>query len=434
MRFSQLSDWLAWMETLHPTPMELGLERVRHVAGRLGLLASFPPTVLVGGTNGKGSTVSFLEATLAAAGYRVGTFTSPHLFEFSERIRIAGQNLAEDEICERLGEVDAARGSTSLTYFEFATLAALLAYRGHDVDFAVLEVGLGGRLDAVNITDPVASLITNIGLDHQRWLGTTRESIAAEKVGIARAGRPLILADSGPAGGIRWLAQRRGARVWQRGLEYRVSEPSGGGAWTLATPRALVSGLPMPAMGGAFQLTNASGALALLLAIGISVPRSAFIKGLVHARQPGRFQRVRLGAVEWVFDVAHNELGGQALAAALRTLPSGGRTLACVAAMADKDFAGMVTPLIPLIDGWYTAGIGTARGAESSALAEQLAELGAKGVTPLATVPDALDGAAIVAQPGDRVVVFGSFHSVGPALTHLRLARYHGYNSGPAKP
>lgn len=433
MRFSQLSDWLSWMETLHPTPMELGLERVRHVAAELGLLTSFPPTILVGGTNGKGSTVSFLEATLTAAGYRVGTFTSPHLFDFTERIRVAGSNLEEVEIANRLAKVDAARRSTSLTYFEFATLAAMLAYRDHDVDFAVLEVGLGGRLDAVNITDPVASLITNIGLDHQRWLGTTREAIASEKVGIVRAGRPLIIGDKGAAGGVRQLAERRGGRVWQRGREYRVDH-QGDGIWTLATPAALLAGLPVPAMGGPFQLANAAGALALLLAVGVSLPRSAVTEGLANARQPGRFQRVDLGRVEWVFDVAHNELGGRTLAAALRHQPAAGRTLACVAAMADKDFRGMVAPLVALIDGWYTAGVATARAAEPAELAEQLTQLGAVEVSALSSVPEAVDSAAVRAEPGDRVIVFGSFHTVAPALTHLRLARNHGYNPRPAKP
>lgn len=431
MRFSRLGDWLKWMETLHPTPMELGLERVRAVAERLGLRASFPPVLLIGGTNGKGSTVRFLEAILQAAGHRVGSFTSPHLFEFAERIRIDGKNLGAADIIEGLAAVDSARGSTSLTYFEFATLAALLAYKDCDVDLAVLEVGLGGRLDAVNITNPMASLVTNIGLDHQRWLGTTHESIAREKVGIARAERPFILGDRGSAGGIRQLAEELGARVWQFGQEYDLKEVDEG-TWSVAMPGEQLHGLPYPSMMGPYQLSNAAGAIALLQAAGIAVSRDAIGAGLVSALQPGRFQRVQLGNVDWIFDVAHNELGGKALAAALGSLASVGRTIACVGAMADKDFSGIVAPLIPMVDEWLTAGVHTARGADPLDLARNLNTLGASSVEALPHVAAALDAAAGRAEPGDRIVVFGSFHVVAPALTHLRLARIRGYNPDPA--
>ncbi len=305
MRFDTLNDWLAWQETLHPKAIDLGLERVREVAARLGLLAPKHVVISVAGTNGKGSSVAMLEAILACAGLRVGAYTSPHLWQYNERIRIDRQPVDDAVLVASFARIDAARGDISLSYFEFGTLAALDILQRADVDVAVLEVGLGGRLDAVNIVDADCALVTGIGIDHVEWLGPDRESIGREKAGIFRGGRPAVCSDPQPPASLRAVAQDCGA-IWY-GLGEQFGYARTGEVWDWWGPNLRLDGLPLPALPGPFQLQNAAGVVMALQTLGARLPVSvqALQAGLRAARVAGRFTVVP-GPFETIFDVAHN--------------------------------------------------------------------------------------------------------------------------------
>ena len=413
MRFETLHDWLSWQQTLHPREIDLGLERVREVASRLGLLAPGCPVITVAGTNGKGSTVAFLSAMLRAAGYRVGAYTSPHLLRYTERVRIDGAEIAEAELVASFARIDQARGEQSLTYFEFGTLAALDAFHRAGCEVLVLEVGLGGRLDAVNIIDADVAIITSIGLDHTDWLGPDRDSIGREKSGIARAGRPLVYGEPDLPAGVAAVAAELGAPLRLAGRDYRWQIEADG--WTLELPARRLQ-LPAPALAGAHQYGNAAAAMVALDALGERLPVTpeALAAGLREASVAGRFQ-ILPGPVEWVLDVAHNPDGLRVLTRTLAERPVAGRTLAVFAQMARKELEAVLQIAAPQVDAWYLLQLPDADARPAGEVGAALARLGLQAVAS-GPADALLPRVAADARPGDRVLVFGSFRTVEECL------------------
>ena len=351
MRFTTLNDWLRWQETLHPRTIELGLERVRTVLRRLRPNAPPFAVVTVGGTNGKGSSVAFLDAILRAAGHRVGAYVSPHLLRYNERIQVDGAEADDESLCRMFARIDAVRGDVSLTYFEFGTLAALEWFWETGVDVAVLEVGLGGRLDAVNAVDADAALVTSVALDHTDWLGPDRDSIGHEKAGIYRPGRPAVCADPDPPPRLLEHARAIGARLLRVGSDYDFSHA--GEIWRWRSDAAWLDDLPLPALAGEHQLGNAAAALMVLTSLSDRLPVDAVAirAGLTRARLPGRFQIVP-GPVEWILDVAHNPAAAAVLANQLKNRTCAGRTWAIMGLLADKDADGVIEALAGVVDEW----------------------------------------------------------------------------------
>lgn len=413
-----LAGWLARLERLHPSAVDLGLERVGRVAGAMGLERPAPRVVTVAGTNGKGSACAFLEAILAAHGLRAGVYTSPHLVDFRERIRIAGREADAGDIVAALERVEAARGETSLTYFEFTTLAALDLFRRAALDVAVLEVGLGGRLDATNVVDADVAVVTSVGLDHAEWLGHDRDSVAREKAGIARRGRPLVVGEAEPTAGLLAAAGEIGARALRAGTDFGWQPDSKG--WSAWTGAWRGRALPPPALAGGYQRANAATALAAIDALGLALDTGAVERGLRAARIPGRFE-VRPGTVEIVLDVAHNPDAAATLVRALAERPPPGRTHAVVAMYRDKDVAGVLAALRPAVDAWFLADLPAPRGATAAALATAL---GAATPAPVQAADPAAAFAAAraAARPGDRIVVAGSFGTVAAVAARLDAA------------
>jgi dihydrofolate synthase/folylpolyglutamate synthase len=416
MRFNTLAEWLAWQETLHPSEIELGLERVSRVLAAMGLAAPAFSVITVAGTNGKGSTVAMLEAIPHAAGYRVGSYTSPHLLHYNERIRIGGDTVSDAELCDAFARVDAARGETSLTYFEFGTLAALDILQRRGVEIAVLEVGLGGRLDAVNVLDPDVAVITPVDVDHVQWLGADREAIGREKAGILRPGRPLVCTDPAPPRSIAAEAERLGATYYQLGRDFSFEVTDGQWAWQGGGRRR--AALPPPALRGDYQLANAAGALMVLelLRERFPVDQGAVRSGLASVQLPGRFQ-VLPGLPLQILDVAHNPHGARALAHNLRQQPCAGRTLAVLAMLADKDIPAVVKAMAGVVDAWYLAALEVPRAASLQHLQEALQQ--ALPTAVFQTCPGvaaARRRALSEAASEDRIVIFGSFYTVAAAL------------------
>ncbi|HRH80199.1 MAG TPA: bifunctional tetrahydrofolate synthase/dihydrofolate synthase [Thiobacillaceae bacterium] len=413
---TDLAGWLAYLEGLHPKAIDMGLERVDEVRRRLGLNPDFP-LITVGGTNGKGSTCAYLEAMLGHAGYRVGCYTSPHLRRYNERVRIAGREVQDADLVTAFEAVEAARGDTSLTYFEFGTLAAVWLFQRQPVDVAVLEVGLGGRLDAVNAFDADCAVVTAIDLDHQEYLGHTREAIGREKAGILRAGRPAVCSDPNPPESLLRHAADIGAQLLRLGAEIRIRAQDA--AWECRLPEQVFAALPRPAMPGAFQLHNAAGAIAALHSLRerLPVPVAAMRRGLAEARQPGRAQ-LMTGAPRILLDVAHNPQAARALAANLTDLPPTGRRIAVLAMLADKDVAGVVRAMGEGIHQWHVAGLAGPRGMTDEALRARLREAGVEAEAH-ADVAAALHAACAKAEPTDIICCFGSFYTVAEALRAL---------------
>jgi dihydrofolate synthase/folylpolyglutamate synthase len=415
-----LDGWLTHLETLHPKTIALGLARVEEVRQRLNLDIPFP-VITVGGTNGKGSLCAMLEAMLHAAGYRVGLYTSPHLLDYNERVRIA-KNPAEDAaLCAAFEKIEAVRGDVALTYFEFGTLAALLCFVGRGVDVAVLEVGLGGRLDAVNVFDADCAVVASVDIDHTEYLGDTIEQIAFEKAGIFRANKVAIFGSSDMPQTIASEAQRIGATLWRQGKQFGYT--ADGLQWNYQGVAGARNALPYPALRGAYQLDNASAALAALDALRESLPVSmeAVRRGLVEVVLPGRFQ-VLPGRPVMVLDVAHNPHAARALARNLANMPPCRRTFAVFAMLKDKDMAGVAQALDSQVDGWLAAGIGAPRGASSAELVAALKGAEVRGgVQAYDTVTQALQQACNEASENDRIIIFGSFYTVAEVMRARRL-------------
>jgi dihydrofolate synthase / folylpolyglutamate synthase len=422
VRFQSLADWLAWQETLHPNPIDLGLERLQRTLDSLGWRRPECPVITVAGTNGKGSCVALLARILAEAGHRVGTFTSPHLLRYNERIAVGGAEVSDEALMAAFERIDAARGDDTLTFFEFNAAAALLIFADAQLDAVVLEVGLGGRLDAVNVVDADVALVTSIDLDHCDWLGRDRETIGREKAGIFRAGRPAIFGARDMPASIGEYARHIGADLQQLGRDF--DWVAVGHGWNWRGRSSEQRDLPAPALHGEIQYDNAAAVLAALdtLEPRLRVSRPAIDRGLLTVRLPGRFQIVRQrspGAVEWILDVAHNPAAARALAAQLAAKKSGGRTIAVCGVLADKDIEGIVTELQGSFDAWVIVGLHGARALTPDALAARVRATGANVEAVAADVVAGCQAADALAQPGDRVVVFGSFLTVGPALEML---------------
>ena len=363
MTQTTLADWLAWIERLHPSSIDLGLERTARVAQRLGVQDPGVPVFTVAGTNGKGSVCALLEAVMQAQGLRVGCYTSPHLERYNERVRVAGEHASDAALCAAFAEVEAARGQIPLTYFEFATLATLVHFARADVDALVLEVGLGGRLDATNVIDADVAVVTSVALDHAEWLGNDLAQIAYEKAGVARAGRPLVCGMRTPAPGLLEAVQALDAAPVVRGVDFDA-QPGAPGAetwdwWGLGQQRPA---LPLPALVGGYQLDNAATAFAALAAYAWLPPVQVLATGLRSASIPARFECHRSDGVEVIFDVAHNPAAAAVLAATLSARPCSGRTYAVVGIYRDKDAGGVAGALAPAVDEWYAVTLTGERG------------------------------------------------------------------------
>lgn len=462
-----LPQWLAYLETLHHTEIDLGLDRIKQVADRLGLTYPYT-TITVGGTNGKGSVCAMLEAIVLAGGYKAGTYTSPHLVDYNERIRVNGQFATDAQIIEQFNRIESARGNISLSYFEFSTLAALLLFEQQNVDIAILEVGLGGRLDAVNLVDSDCAIITSIDIDHSDYLGTTREQIAWEKAHIFRPGKPAICADPQPPQTLIDFASQTGADLWLFGTDFNYSGDRQ--QWAYGGRKQRRSALAYPGLRGANQLLNASAVLAALEALRtmIVIPQHAVRLGLSHATPPGRFQ-ILAGQPITILDVAHNPHAAAALGQNLANMPCAGSTYAVVGMFRDKDIMGSLAKLVPYVDHWLCANIEGARALrgqeltrlvgetlreatqQSNASAASPASLNGSyglatgqvastdaehkpGVRPVVRESTAKTNASIEqfddpvaafnaardrATVNDRILVFGSFATVGPVLEVL---------------
>ncbi len=495
-----LSDWLAFIERQHPKSIELGLERVRKVAQRMGLMRPAKQVITVGGTNGKGSTVAFIEAIARAAGWKVGAYTSPHLLAYNERVRIDGRDATDAELIMAFEIIDAAaRGeflspslpgravgvsvrrerearpliepasaapsvhlaphpdrravaaafsaartgnsqaqrlipegqvkteAIPLTYFEYGTLAALCVFQRSQLDLAILEVGLGGRLDAVNLVDADVAVITTVDLDHQDYLGDDREAIGFEKAGIARPGQPLVLGEDDPPASVLRHAYAIGASAIRANCDFffesmlRPAHEQPEPAWRWREVGYAVE-LSNPTLAAPVQLRNAATAIAALRALGKPLPKLAIAQGIANASVPGRLQRIERDGIQIVLDVGHNPQAARELATWLRQARAPGRTSAVFAALGDKDLHGLVAAVAPHIDHWFLAGLDGAgpRGLGIDVFAERLHGTAAGTGTRHPSVDLALVAAQARAQPGDRILVFGSFHTVAAALQLLQ--------------
>jgi dihydrofolate synthase/folylpolyglutamate synthase len=416
-----LDDWLAHIDSVCAQPIDMGLERVDRVRRAMGL-APKCPVITVAGTNGKGSTCALLEAILSRAGYSVGLYTSPHFLRHNERIRLDGAPVADAPLCTAFDAVERARGDVPLTYFEFGTLAAMHLFIAAEVDVVILEVGLGGRLDAVNVFDAHCAVVTSVDLDHMDYLGDTREAIGFEKAGIFRRDTAAICADPDVPASVSRHAADIGAHFRRLGRDFGYS--AGLGEWRYWGPGVEYEALPMPRLFGDCQLMNASAAIAALGEIGDRLPVSvADIRaGLRDVSLPGRFA-IYPGTPTVILDIAHNPQAATTLAGNLARLPCQGRTYAVFAMLKDKDIGGVIRAVREQIDVWVVAGIQETRGANAAhtLAAVEAGAAGAETVT-VRTVAEAFAEARRLAGPADRIVVFGSFHTVAPVMKLVGLS------------
>ncbi|MGQ0511445.1 MAG: bifunctional tetrahydrofolate synthase/dihydrofolate synthase [Betaproteobacteria bacterium] len=414
-----LGDWLHYVERQHPRSIALGLDRVEAVRRNMGL-ASDCPVIVVGGTNGKGSTCAMLEAILRAAGYRTGLYSSPHLLRYNERVRVAGAEATDEALAEGFAAVEAARSDIALTYFEFGTLAAAWLFAREKPDALVLEVGLGGRLDAVNVFDADCAVLTSIGIDHVDYLGGTREAIGREKAGIFRAGRPAVVADPHPPQSVLDAAAAAGARLLLIGRDFRYHAE--GAQWAFESPEGRRMTLAHPALRGAMQLRNASAALAALetLRERLPVAMQDVRRGLAEVTLPGRFQ-VLPGRPQVVLDVAHNPEAAGVLAENLGASGFSPETIAVLGMLRDKDIEGVLRAMAGRITRWHFATLGAPRGADADALERALRAAGvAAPAVRHRSVAEAVAAARGEAGESDKIVVFGSFLTVAEAMAHSR--------------
>ncbi len=429
--FPDLNTWLAFLEKAHPVGIDMGLTRIKQVQVALNFQFNCP-VITVAGTNGKGSTCAFLEAILSEAGYKVGCHTSPHLIEFSERARIGRLNVSEDLLLKHFREVERARASlpelVSLTYFEFTTLAIMHLFASQALDVVILEVGLGGRLDAVNIIDADCAVITSIDLDHTELLGNTRELIALEKAGIMRAGKIAICADPVPPSTLVAHADDLGVDLWLHGRDFNFSGDQQQWAWSGRTRR--VNGLAYPALRGANQLLNASAAIATLMSLRERLPIGvqAIRNGFAMVDLPGRFQ-VLPGQPTVVLDVAHNPHASSALAASLDKMGYFPFTHAIFGVMADKDIEGVIRPMLGIVDYWHCVDLPTPRAASAMQIRQVLENLGVKnspesGITTDTSVTLGYQKTIDGLGQNDRILVFGSFLTVSAVMSLLKLQKH----------
>ncbi|MCL7420521.1 MAG: bifunctional tetrahydrofolate synthase/dihydrofolate synthase [Methylobacter sp.] len=419
MHFDSLEGWLTWQESLHPLTIDLGLDRSSRVFHALNPDGIKPPTITVAGTNGKGSCIAYLEAIYRAEGYRVGAYTSPHILKYNERIKIDGKPVSDELICEAFSRIEAVRGDISLSYFEFGTLAALDIFRRSNLDVQLLEVGLGGRLDAVNIIDPDVALITSICIDHVDWLGETREAIGREKAGIFRADTPAIVGDPEPPASLAQVAVDQQARLYCLGKDFGYKKRAAGWDW-FAGDRRLTQ-LPEPGLKGEHQFRNASSAILAVaeLAGALPVSDAAIRQGLEKVRLAGRFQLIN-DEIPVLLDVGHNPQAVRTLVDYVAATFPGRRIHAVFSMMKDKDIAGVIEIMRPVIFNWFFAPLSNPRAATEPLMREIFAQssvtnvfFGFKGFA------EAFDAAKTQSQEGDLLLVFGSFFLVSDCLAEF---------------
>jgi dihydrofolate synthase/folylpolyglutamate synthase len=428
---TSLNEWLSRLEALHPKAIDMGLERVARVRDALGIRFDCP-VITVGGTNGKGSTCAMLESALLQGGYHVGLYTSPHLIHFNERARIDGDIVGDAQLIEQFEAVEAARGNVSLTYFEFTTLAIMRLFMQAGLDAVILEVGLGGRLDAVNVIDADVAIVTSVDIDHTEFLGSTREEIGFEKAGIFRPGKAAICGDPLPPRSLVEHAEKIGADLWLMGRDFNYSGDKQ--QWNYGGRNMRRNALGYPGLRGANQLLNASAALAALEALRNRLPLGAqeVRSGLALVELPGRFQ-VLPGRPSVILDVAHNPHAAATLAQNLGNMGFFPYTYAIFGAMADKDIAGIIAQLKDQVDHWCLTDLPLPRAARAADIAEMLEDA---GVTPrnepdaersiqcFATPAEAYANARSRATENDRIAVFGSFLTVAGVM-EARKSEYH---------
>jgi len=413
LSFHSLDDWLPWLESLSPREIVLGLERVHTVLEQLSLPR--PECVItIAGTNGKGSSIAFAEALLLQQGVRTGSYTSPHVHRYNERTRIDGRPVSDAAIISALQAVEAARGDIPLTFFEFGTLATLVAFADASADAWLLEVGMGGRLDAVNAIEPDGCLITNISLDHCAWLGNDIESIAAEKAGIMRAGKPVVFGAASVPEAIPHRALESGAELIVAGRDFSY-EINADQSWSWQGRRLGLDDIEEPAMQGSVQYRNAAGVLALFEALSLDkmLHRPDVDSAMKNVRVAGRFEQI---ADRWIVDVAHNPAAAEALAGELDALEMKRPLIAVVGMLADKDVPGYIEPFGPLVDRFIAVSIEATRGADAQMTAIAIANATNKPCQIMDNVDGALAAAATMAGDDGRILVTGSFYVAGPAL------------------
>lgn len=415
MSYQSLDDWLAWQTTLHAREIELGLDRIETVARRLNLLDCPFKVITVAGTNGKGSSVAMLSAILDCAGFKVGTYTSPHILKYNERIKISLQCVDDQELCASFARIDHAREGISLSFFEFATLAALDIFHRQQVDVAILEVGLGGRLDATNMIDCDLALVTSIGLDHTEWLGDNRESIGFEKAGILREHKPAICSDKQPPQSIQQVANDKNASLYQIGQDFHYELVDQG--WNFSSDDYVLTDLPMPNLEGMIQVQNAAGVIKGLHCLPeLNVSEADIRAGLQKIDLDGRFQRLSKHC-EVILDVAHNHDSAQNLARNLAANLNEKRTIAVFSVLSDKDVEGIAELVHPFVTDWYIAVVNSARGMNISQVKQALeAHASPQSITQFDSVATAYQQALAEATPQDRVLVFGSIFTVSEVL------------------
>lgn len=421
MTSRSLADWLAYLEQLHPTAIDMGLDRVRAVAARMAMTRPAPLVVTVTGTNGKGSTCAFIASLLNAQGLKIGSYSSPHLLRYNERVLLSGREASDAELCEAFAVVEAARGEISLTYFEMGTLAAFWLFERAGLDAVVLEVGLGGRLDAVNIVDADLAVITNIGLDHADWLGNSRESVAYEKAGILREGKPALCGDLDPPQPLLHHANSLSAPLLLRGRDFDLAMGAGDWHWrgvdAAGAPLEL-HGLPLLTL----PMENAALALQAYAMLGLPWDPARLARALLQTRVVGRLDSRQVvwngRRIALLLDVGHNPHAAAFLAQRLEQRPVAGTRLAVFGLLADKDLSGVLDALVPSISDWAVAPLPTPRTQSATQLAQALLERGAS-VSEYATIEQALDAQCARAESVDEILVFGSFYCVAAALECL---------------
>jgi len=420
VKFETLQQWLNWQEGLNPKEIDLGLDRVEKVLHQLGMNSQFNcPVITLAGTNGKGSTAAFLQSILQAAGHQVGCYSSPHLFKYNERISINAKNIEDERLCEAFEIIDQARGDVPLTYFEFGTLAALVIFFQAKLDVVILEVGLGGRLDAVNVIDPDVSVITSIDLDHMDWLGDNIESIGREKAGIFRSGKPAVYGSLSMPDSVRQIAADKNVQLYAAGKDYLYQGLQN--SWQLTAAGIRFNDLPYPALKGSVQMQNAAAAIVALSCIKESIPvnESAISKGLQSASIAGRFQLIH-SSPDVVVDVAHNPQAARALLATLEDNPVEGHTYAVIAMLADKAVDEVVKILLPQVDGWFSAGLDVPRGLDAEIMSKAVSEqVSGDKLFAHKHVTQACEAAMQKASAKDRIIVLGSFYTVAEAMEYF---------------
>lgn len=416
-----LADWLSYLERLHPSAIDMGLDRVREVAERLGLTRPAPRVITVTGTNGKGSSCAFIASLLGAQGLKVGVYASPHLLRYNERVSIDGREASDDDLCAAFAAVESARAGTTLTYFEMGTLAAFWLFQRAELDAAVLEVGLGGRLDAVNLVDADVTVVTNIGLDHAEWLGNDRESVGFEKSGIFRRSVPAICGDLDPPATLLNRADELKAPLYLRGRDYDFATDTQGWHWRGVNSRGEeleLHDLPLLSL----PLENAALALQTFALLGCDWEPERLAGALQRTRVSGRFERRTLRwdgkTVSLVLDVAHNPHAAQYLANHLALRPLAGRRLAVFGLLADKDLDGVLDVLLPHVSEWAVASLDSSRARSAQELRKALSERNAL-VSDYPSVAQALEAQCRQAREEDEILLFGSFYCVAEALEWL---------------